>query len=272
MAHSALVLVVAFYAAVATAHVEARRRKEAPPRWARALGAVAVLVHFLGLYALGRELGRSPFDNASEALSFLAFALAGITLTLQITSRVATHGGGFHALSALLAALSVPGVVTAAPLAADAVGARDPLRTWHIGVGLLAAAATLTAGLMAIGYLRAYMRMKRRALPNAGSGPSITAYARVLRHACIVSVALLLPLVGLGIHMAGRENAPAGGLILTLGAGLTAVLMAASAWVWWRRPLRGALAAWLVLGSTGVLIVMSAIIHPLLLVSRGGAG
>ena len=106
-----LVLVVAFYAAVATGYLEARRRREPTPVWARLAGPISVAAHLLGLVLLSMATERSPFTTVSQSLSFLAFSLAVLYLLLEATSRVATHGGGFYAVAALLAALSVPGLV-----------------------------------------------------------------------------------------------------------------------------------------------------------------
>ena len=141
MSISILVLVVAVYAAVATAYLEARRHREPPPRWARIAGPLSVAAHLGGLVWLGAEIGRSPFSTPAQALSYLAFSLVALYLVLEATSRVATHGGGFYALAALLAALGVPGLIHAP--AADPMAIKDAARTFHSGLSLMGTAAVL---------------------------------------------------------------------------------------------------------------------------------
>ena len=55
MSIALLLLIVVPYAVAATAYLEARRRQEAPPRWARIVGAVTVVLHLTGLVLLGKE-------------------------------------------------------------------------------------------------------------------------------------------------------------------------------------------------------------------------
>ena len=136
MAISLLVLVVAFYAAVATAYGEARRHREAAPRWARIVGPLSVAAHLIGLFLLSHETARSPFATGSQALSFLAFAVAGLYLVLEATSRVASHGAGFYAVAACLTALSVPGLISGDPASWSNTGP-DTARTMHVGLSLL---------------------------------------------------------------------------------------------------------------------------------------
>ncbi len=268
MAISVLALVVACYSAVATAYLEAHRRSETPPRWARVLGPLTVLAHFVGLFALGKDLQRSPFGTASEALSFLAFSVVGLYVLLEWTSRVTTHGAAFHGLAALLTALSVPGLVNIAQHM-DGGPARALLGTWHIGLGLLSTAAVLTAGLLALGYLGRYARIKRRDPVQQAAAPSLASYQRLTRNASWLSTLLLIPSLIVGIQMAATQEAGSSGMILAASTVLLFLMLLVAAWIWWRRPLRGALAAWLNLASVVLLIVAFAIVHPLLM--RGAA-
>ncbi len=261
MAHSLLVLVVAAYAAAGSAYLEARRRREAPPRWARVLGAASVLAHLLGLVLLGVSIGRSPFSGGAQMLSFVAFALGALYLLLELVSRVATHGGGFYAVLTLLSALSVPGLLQG--LTSESVEhVRDPLRTVHVGLSLLAAAAVLAAGLLAAGYLEAYRRVKRRATEAGESGPSLSGFERLERGASALGVLLLLPALLLGLRSALRTDAPAHLLPLVGLAGGLLLLLGVATFLWWRRPLRGALAAWLNLAATALLLVSVLGVHP----------
>ena len=66
---STLLLVCAPYLAVAVAYLEARRREETPPRWARLAGLATVVLHLAALVWVGAEMGRSPFRTSSQALS-----------------------------------------------------------------------------------------------------------------------------------------------------------------------------------------------------------
>jgi hypothetical protein len=268
MAISVLALVVACYSAVATAYLEAQRRGETPPRWARALGPVTVAAHFAGLWILGKELQRSPFETVSEALSFLAFALAALYVLLEWTSRVTTHGAAFHGLAALLAALSVPGLVQTSQHM-EAAAERFALRTWHIGLGLLSTAAVLTAGLLALGYLGRYARIKRRDPVQMAAAPSLASYQRLTRNASWLSTLLLVPSLVVGVQMGAAPQAAAGGVILAASTAVLFVVLLVAALIWWRRPLRGALAAWINLGAVVLLVVAFAIVHPLLV--RGAA-
>jgi hypothetical protein len=258
---SVLVLVVAVYAAVATAYLEARRRREAPPSWARTVGPLAVAAHLTGLLALAHAIGRSPFANASQALSFLAFALAALYLVLEATSRVASHGGGFYAVTALLAALSVPGLVESGSLLHAVV--RDSARTFHVGLALMGTAAVLAAGLLGVGYLETYRRVKRGRLEDGESGPSLTGFTRLSRVASLLAVLLLGPSLVMGLRAQATVGASATATGLVVTTGVVLVLLAAAAWLWWRRPLRGALASWLCLSGVVVVVVAIALVHPI---------
>ncbi len=260
MANTLLVLVVAGHAAVATAYLEARRRRESPPTWARASGPLVVIAHLVGLILLGQAMGRSPFASGAQSLSFVAFALAALYLVLEATSRVATHGGGFYAVAAALSALSVPGLIHAGAPAAPAP--RDVLRTVHVGLSLLSASAVLAGGLLALGYLEAYRRVKRRSLEAGAEGPSLSGFERLERRAAALGVLLLVPALVLGLQSAGGQGEGAG---LAALVGLTAALLAllvAAGLIWWRRPLKGRLAAVLHLLATALLVAAVALAHP----------
>lgn len=260
MANTLLVLVVACYAAAATAYLEARRRRESPPGWARLAGPVSVGAHLLGLVLLGQELGRSPFASGAQSLSFVAFSLAALYLVLEATSRVATHGGGFYALVAVLSALSVPGLIHS-PVGAAAAAPRDALRTVHVGLSLLAAAAVLAGGLLALGYLEAYRRVKRRSLVAGEEGPSLSGFERLERRASGLAVLLLLPALLLGGGVAQAHEPGRSFALLTLLTGALLVLLAVAGLIWWRRPLKGRLAALLNLVATGLLVVAVLLAH-----------
>jgi ABC-type transport system involved in cytochrome c biogenesis permease subunit len=267
VAISVLVLVVAGYAAVATSYLEARRRREAPPLWARLAGPLAVAAHLGGLFALSAVIDRSPFSNGSQALSFLAFSLAGLYLLLEATSRVATHGGGFYVVAALLGALSVPGLV--ATPAGAAQFPKDAVRTIHVGLALLGTAAVLAAGLLGGGYLGAYRRVKRHRIRGGAEGPSLKGFERLERAASFLAVLLLAPALALGVAAVLKEDAPRSTPYLV---GLTAVVfafVAAAGWIWWRKPLRGRLAAWLNLAGTILVILALVVVHPLVLGHAG---
>ena len=264
---SLLVLVVAFYAAVATGYTEARRRREPTPRWARIAGPLSVGAHFLGLVLLSMATERSPFTTVSQSLSFLAFSLTALYLLLEATSRVATHGGRFYALAALLTALSVPGLVQGEPMAwADAP--RNVARSMHIGLALMSTAAVLAGGLLALGYLGTYRRIKQQHVEAGAHGPSLDGFQRLLRRASLLGIVLLAPALVLGIR-AYADTSSAGRIaLLTAMIGLLLIVLAAAFWLWWRRPLRGPQAAWLNLLAVVILVVGFGVVHPLVL--KGG--
>jgi ABC-type uncharacterized transport system permease subunit len=254
-----LVLVVALYSAVATAYLEARRHREPPPAWARWVGPIAVVAHLVGLIALSHTIGRSPFATPSQSLSFLSFSLAGLYLVLEATSRVATHGGAFYATAALLAGVGVPGLIGS--MAAETP--RDALRTFHVGLSLMGTAAVLAGGLLAGGYLGQYRRVKHGAIRESGAdGPSLRGFERLARRASVLGVLLLGPALGLGIAITTGETPPPGSAVLTGLTALVFALVLVAAWIWWRRPRHGRLAAWLNLTSLVVVLLTLLVVHP----------
>jgi len=264
---SLLVLVVAFYAAVATGYLEARRRREPPPTWARWAGPLSVAAHLAGLFVLSATMHRSPFATGSQAMSFLAFSVVALYLLLEATSHVATHGGGFYAVAAILTAITVPGLVGGNP-STWADTPHDVTRSLHIGLSLMGSAAVLAGGLLAIGYLGTYRRVKRHALGTGASGPSLASFERLARRASLLGVVLLVPALALGARVddtaRGIDMTP---LTITMAVVLGLVLAAFA--IWWRRPRRGALASWINVIAVLVLIVGFGVVHPLVL--RGGA-
>ena len=273
MATAILLLVCAPYAAVAVGYIEARRRGERPPTWARRVGLLTIAAHLAGLVALSMQTHRSPFQTESQALSFLAFSLAGLYALLEMTSRVATYGGSFYLLTAILCASGVPGLASATAGAAPPKPS-DPVLAYHIGFALLGTAAIVAGGLLATGYLGVYRRMKSHRLAfdaaaDGGDAPSLSGLERLARHASLAGLALLGPSLVLGGMVLSRGGESAGGAALLAVSGLQFVMVLAAAFLWWKRPLRGATAAWLNVAATGVAIVAFGIVHPLIL-ARGG--
>jgi hypothetical protein len=264
VASALLSLVVAGYAAVATAYLEARRRTEEPPRWARTAGILTVAAHLLGLWALGQELGASPFRSGSHSVSFLAFSLGAFYLVLEATSRVAVHGGGFWLAVALLAAGGVPGISDRKPEGVPAP-ARDAVGTVHIGLGLLGLAAVLAGGLLAIGYLSTYRKVKRKVLVAGATGPSLSGFERLERRAALLGLLLLGPAMVLGVRAALVTGATAGTSFLAVVTAVLFLLVAAAGFLWWRRPLFGRLAAWLNVSGAALAFLAFAVVHPIVL-------
>lgn len=264
MAVSILLLVAVPYAVVATSYLGARSHREAPPRWARRVGSATVVVHLLGLILLGRETGQSPFRTESQALSFLAFALAAVYAVLEATSRIAAHGGGFWAVTALLAATAVPGL--AGETCAARVAAPDRTMAFHVGFALLGTAALLAGGLLGVGYLGAYRRMKRDMRVSPGDeGPSLVGLERLSRDASLVALLLLGPSLVLGLKIALRDDVAGPWVLVELALGATQFGLALAAFlVWWRSPRRGALAATLNVVATLLAITGFALVHPFL--------
>lgn len=265
-----LLLVCAPYAAIAVGYLEARRRNERAPRWARALGILTVVVHLGALVWLGRNTGRSPFQTESQALSFLAFALAGLYLVLEATSGVATYGGGFYLLTAVLAGCSVPGLAQE-PCAFGSPRGPDPTFALHVGFALLGTAAIAAGGLLAVGYLGVYRKVKTRNLAlESLEGPSLFGLQRLARDASLAGLLLLGPSLVLGWMVLSRMSVGIG--VARLEMALSALqfgLVLAAGLLWWRWPLRGAVAAWLNIAALLVAIAGLGVVHPLLV---GGAG
>lgn len=264
MATSILLLIVVPYAVAATAYLEARRRHEAPPVWARRVGAAAVLIHLAGLMLLGRETGRSPFHTESQALSFLAFSLAAVYAVLEATSRIAAHGGGFWTLATVLAGASVRGL--AGEACAASTTPPDHVMAYHMGFALLGTAALFAGGLLGAGYLQAYRRMKRDVLAApTEEGPSLVGLQRLARDASLASLALLGPSLLLGLKIAMRDDLTGAAVVLELVVSAVQFALALLAFlVWWRSPRRGTLAASLNILATVVAIAGFTLVHPLL--------
>ncbi len=271
MAQDILLLVCAPYAAVAVAYLEARRRRESPPRWARWAGALTVALHLAGLVALSGSTGRSPFQTTGQALSFLAFALGFLYVFLEGTSGISRYGGAFHLLTAILVAASVPSLADggAAPAAPRTP---DPSLSFHMGLALLGTAAILGGGLLAAGYLNVYRRVKAHEIGvGAEDAPSLFGLQRLARDASFLGTALLGPALVLGAMVAARGGQPSPWAAVELAVtGVQFLLALAAAYLWWRRPMRGALAAWLNLSATGVAVVAFGVVHPFL--TRAAAG
>lgn len=263
MIDAILLLVCAPYAAVAVGYLEARRRGERPPTWARWVGLATVLLHLAALIAMGRVTGRSPFQTEHQALSFLAFAVAALYVVLERTSGVATYGGGFHLLTAVLSAASVPGLSRAGTVAPSGRGP-DVEFSLHVGFALLGTAAVVSGGLLAVGYLGAYRRMKALDVAlEPAPGPSLSGLQRLARDTSFAGVALLAPALGFGYVVLARAAHRDAWTVIELALASAQCALALVAWfVWWRRPLRGATAAWLNVAATVLAVLAFAVVHP----------
>ncbi len=271
MPRALLLLVCAPYLGVAVAYLEARRRGESAPRWSRLAGLATVCLHLVGLVLLGRETGRSPFQTESQAVSFLAWSVAALYTVLEATSGIATYGGRFWMLAAVLAGAGVPGIA-AETGCAPPVTVPDAMRSFHVGFALLGTAAIVAGGLLATAYLGTYRRIKaRRIVPGATEGPSLFGLQRLARDASFASLALLGPSLLLGWLVLRRQSAHTVWATVELAlAALQFGLLVVAAFLWWRRPLRGAVAAWINVVATVMAVLAFAVVHPLL--TRAGGG
>lgn len=271
MPRAILLLVCAPYLAVAVAYLEARRRGESAPRWSRIAGLATVCAHLLGLVLLARETGRSPFQTESQAVSFLAWSVAALYAVLEATSGIATYGGRFWMLAAVLAGAGVPGIA-AETGCAPATTVPDTMRSFHVGFALLGTAAIVAGGLLATAYLGTYRRIKsRRIVPGATEGPSLFGLQRLARDASFAGLVLLGPSLVLGWLILRRTSAHNVWATVELGlAALQFTLLLAAAFLWWRRPLRGAVAAWINVAATVMAVLAFGVVHPLL--TRVGGG
>jgi ABC-type uncharacterized transport system permease subunit len=267
LGHTTLLLVCAPYAAVAVGYLEARRRDEAPPRWARISGIATVALHLAALIAVGIDSGRSPFQTTGQALSFLSFSLAFLYVLLETTSGVTHYGGGFHLLASILAGAAV-GVLAGEGVALPP-RPRDTVLAYHMGLALLGTASILAGGLLGSGYLGAYRRVKDRTIAlEAAGAPSLFGLQRLARHASTVGVALLAPSLVLGVLVVDRAADPSPwALVEMVLAAVELFVVATAAFLWWRSPRRGALAAWLNVSAMLLAIAAFLVIHPLLVSS-----
>lgn len=271
MARALLLLVCAPYLGVAVAYLEARRRGETAPRWARFVGLATVCAHLAALILLAKSTGRSPFQTESQALSFLAWSVAALYAVLEVTSGIATYGGRFWMLAAVLAAVGVPGLAEEVGCA-PAITVPDSMRSFHVGFALLGTAAIVAGGLLATAYLGTYRRIKSRLIvPGATEGPSLFGLQRLARDASFAGLVLLGPSLVLGWMVLRRVNTANVWATVELGlAALQFGLVLVAAFLWWRRPLRGAVAAWLNVAATLLAVVAFGVVHPLL--TRAGGG
>ena len=261
---SLLLLLPAPYVAAGVGYAQARLRDERPPGWARWIGLATALAHLAGLVLLSKVTHRSPFQTESQALSFLAFSVAALYVVLERTSHVARYGGWFFLLAGLLAAASVPGLAAEA-LPAPAPNAADPLLSFHVGLALLGTAAIVTAGLFAGGYVGVYRRVKRAQLAvGPAGGPSLVGLQRLARDASFAGLALLGPGLLLGYQVVARAGTSAWAQVGIALATLQFLLLLAAWWLWWRRPLRGPVAAALNVAATLLAVAGFAIVHPML--------
>jgi ABC-type uncharacterized transport system permease subunit len=144
---------------------------------------------------------------------------------------------------------------------------------WHVGLALLGTAAILAGGLLACGYLGAYRRVKDRTIgPGGDGGPSLFGLERLARHASTLGLVLLAPSLVFGVLVVRRAEDPSPWATAEMVlAAVEWFVVATAAFLWWRRPRRGALAAWLNVGATLLAIAAFLGIHPLL-ASSGGVG
>jgi ABC-type uncharacterized transport system permease subunit len=261
---SLLLLLPAPYVAAGVGYAQARLRDERPPGWARWAGLATAVAHLAGLVLLSQATRRSPFQTESQALSFLAFSVAALYAVLERTSHVARYGGWFYLLAGLLASASVPGLA-AEVLPSPESKTSDPLLSFHVGLALLGTAAIVTAGLFAGGYVGVYRRVKRAQLAvGPGGGPSLVGLQRLARDASFAGLALLAPALLMGYRVVARAGASGWAQVEIALATLQFLLLLGAWWLWWRRPLRGPVAAALNVAATLVAVASFAIVHPML--------
>ena len=101
------------------------------------------------------------------------------------------------------------------------------------------------------------------ALGGGAEGPSLRGFERLERRACLLGVLFFAPAVYMGTRAMKQSNSTEGMAALL---GLTIVLFlltAVAGWIWWRRPLRGRLAAWLNILAMAAAILATVLVHPL---------
>jgi hypothetical protein len=143
----------------------------------------------------------------------------------------------------------------------------------HVGFALLGTATILAGGLLAAGYLGAYRRMKDRAIePEAGgAGPSLFGLQVLSRHASAAGLLLLGPSLVLGwMALVRREGESPWARVALACSALEFAVVLVAAFLWWRRPMRGAVAAWLNVTATVIAVLTIGVVHPLLTRAAGG--
>ena len=120
------------------------------------------------------------------------------------------------------------------------------------------------------GAARAKDDIRRVSAPVEGGahGPSLDGFQRLLRRASLLGIVLLAPALVLGLR-AYADTTSAGRLAMLTGMiGALLLVLVAAFLLWWRRPLRGPLAAWLNLLAVAILVIGFGVVHPLVL--KGG--
>ena len=110
--------------------------------------------------------------------------------------------------------------------------------------------------------------MKRHVVWGLEEGPSLSGFERLSRRASALGLLLLGPSLVMGTAYAqDHGETPEMVSLIALTAVLFA-LLAVAGFLWWRRPLRGALAAWLNVSATVLVVVAFALVHPLVTGAR----
>ena len=99
-------------------------------------------------------------------------------------------------------------------------------------------------------------------------GASSLGMAIVLSRASLLGIVLLIPALVLGIRAFGDDTSTGQMVFLTATIGTLLIFLTGAFILWWRRPLRGHLAAWLNLLAVAILVLGFGIVHPLVL--KGG--